>query len=134
MTTVMLTGQLVEAAPVAKRVPWWRRPLALLRKVLDTVRERFAEGRRLTALAVEYRERPTLERARGVHYSSHRAPRVRRRPSARAPKAARHTPAPGRRHVTLPPNWRQAVHAGRAVASHRWAWARPSVAEILAGV
>jgi len=129
MTTVMLTGQLVEAPPVAKRVPWWRRPLALLRKVLDTVRERFAEGRRLTALAVEYRERPTLERARGVHYSSHRAPRVRRQRTARAPKGARHTPAPGRWRVELPADWRT-----RFESSHRWAWARPSVAEILAGV
>jgi len=77
------------------RTGYWRRPLALLRKVLSTVRERFAEGRRLTALAVEYRERPTLERARGVHYSSHRAPRVRRQRTARAPKGPRHTVRPG---------------------------------------
>jgi len=114
---------------LAVRAGYWRRPLALLRKAMAAVRERFAEGRRCAVLAAAYRERPTLERVRGVHYSSHRAPRVRRQRTARAPKGARHTPAPGRWRVELPADWRT-----RFESSHRWAWARPSVAEILAGV
>lgn len=121
------------AIVLAVRTGYWRRPLALLRKALAAVRERRAEFARCAVLAEAYRHTPVECRVRGA-YPSHRAPRVRRQRAARAPRGARHTVAPGRRHVELPSGWRRAVHAGRAVASHRAAWARSSVAEILAGV
>lgn len=124
----------MEVPLVRVRVAPLRRVLAFARGLVAAVRERRAEFARCTALATEYRATPVETRVRGV-YPSHRAPRVRRAQRAsRAPREARHTPAPGRWRVELPPDWRAAVRAGRAVAAHRMAWARPSVASILAGV
>jgi hypothetical protein len=88
MSTIML----------AVRAGYWHRPLALVRKALSVLRERFAEGRRCAALAAAYRALPAAERCvRGVHTSHRaaRAPRVRRQATARAPRGPRHTVRPG---------------------------------------
>jgi len=79
------------ARAATRRTPW-----ALARHVVAVLRERFAEGRRLAVLAEAYRALPAEHRVRvrGVH-SSHRAPKVRRQRTARAPRGPRHTVRPG---------------------------------------
>lgn len=80
---------------LAVRAGYWRRPLALIRKVLAVVRERRAEFARCATLAAAYRALPAVERpVRSVH-TSHRAPKVRRQRTARAPRGPRHTVRPG---------------------------------------